>query len=221
MLINHRSESGFTFSELLIALVINMVLLAALVGLFSTNISNYNKTNSSDMLNQQLELALQLMTSEIRRAGYWSNASNDINTGQNNNPFMATGVDISLPSSSCILFTYDALSTGTLPSISSSTDDDRYGFRLNNQTIQARPKGASFSCNAASDAWENVTDPNIVNITALTFTLNSTTVPVGESNLIITIRSVDITLTGQLVSNSAVTKTLTQHVRIRNDKFVP
>lgn len=215
------NELGFTFVELLIALVLNVILLAALIGVFSSNISNYNKASSSSMLNQQLENALQLMTADIRRAGFWSNASNDINTGQNNNPFMTSTTDVSVPSSTCILFTYDAQKTGTLPNISSSYDDDRYGFRLNNQTLQARPPGATFACNATASNWENVIDPNFVQITALTFALNTTTVPVGQTSNMIVVRSVDITMTGQLVSNSSITKTLTQHVRIRNDKFVP
>jgi type IV pilus assembly protein PilW len=216
-----RSQSGFTLVELLIAVVINIILLAALIGVFSSNIANYNKVNRADMLNQQLENAIQLMTNDIRRAGYSANASNDIDTGQNNNPFMASATDISTPSSTCILFTYDAGNTGTLPSINASADDDRYGFRLNNNTLQARPPGATFACNAAATNWENITDPNIVNITALSFTLNTTTVPVGQTANTIRLRSVDISITGQLVLDASISKTLTQHVRVRNDKFVP
>jgi prepilin peptidase dependent protein B len=214
-------QLGLTFAELLVALVINAILLAALIDIFSSNISHYNKTTSSDMLSQQLENAMQLMVSNIRRAGYWSNASNDISTGQNHNPFMAAATDVSVPSATCILLTYDAQKNGTLPSISNTYDDDRYGFRLNSASLQARPPGATFACNAAGSNWENVTDPNIVNITALSITLTTHTVPAGASTNNIITRSITISMTGQLVSNATVTKTLTSYVRIRNDKFTP
>ena len=66
-----------------------------------------------------------------------------------------------------------------------------------------------------------MTNSNVINITALTFTLNTTTLTTGPGTRGVAIRSVDITLTGRLVNDATVTKTLTQHIRIRNDKFIP
>lgn len=212
---------GFTLIEMLVALAVNILLLLSLVGIFASNLSHYNKVINTDRLNQQLQGALMVMVNDIRRAGYWPNAYLDIGTGANNNPFMSGTADIHTPSSNCILFTYDYNSDNALPTISNAYDDERYGFRLNNQVLQARPAGAPFDCGAGTTAWENVTDPQIVRITNLSFTLNQQTVPIGATSSSLTIRSVDISLTGQLVSDASVTKTLTQHVRIRNDKYVP
>src|SRR6185503_16427844 len=97
--------------------------------------------------------AMQLMSNDIRRAGYWGNAISDINTGANNNPFMAAGTDIAITGGNCILFSYDYNNNGTLPTISSASDDERYGFRLSGSTLQTRPPGASFDCSAAASAW--------------------------------------------------------------------
>lgn len=216
-----NKHSGFTLIELLVALALNVVILLALISVFSSNIAHVNQATNSDTLNQQLEAAMQSMANDIRRAGYWGNAISDIGNGQNNNPFMAAGADVSVPASNCILFSYDYDSNGAAPSISASYDDERYGYRLNGQTLQSRPPGASYDCNAAGSAWENVTNPGIVSITSLSFTLNSTTVPVGGASKTLLLRSVDISMTGQLVGNAAVTKTLTQHVRLLNDKYVP
>ncbi len=48
------------------------------------------------------------MTIEIRRAGYSGNSYSDIGLDQNTNPFVASGVDISVGNASgtndCILF---------------------------------------------------------------------------------------------------------------------
>lgn len=216
-----HKQSGFTLTELMIALTVNIIILLGLVSVFSSNVSHSTKTKNIDTLSQQLESATQLMANDIRRAGYWGNALSDLGTNLNNNPFMAAGADISVTGGNCILFAYDKNSDNTLATVSSAADDERYGFRLVNQTLQARPWGASFSCNAAANAWENVTDPGIIQITALSFTLNSTTVPVGATSNYILIRSVDISITGRLTSDTTVTKTITQHVRIMNDKYVP
>lgn len=214
-------QSGFTLAEIMIALIINVIILLALLSIFSANISHVGKSNNMDVLSQQLETSMLLMTNDIRRAGYWSNSSGDIGNGQNNNPFMASGMDVAVTGGSCITFTYDYDKNGSAAAISSTSDDERYGFRLNNQTLQSRPQGGSFACNAAASAWENVTDPTIVQITALSFTLNSTTVPVGAVTRYLLLRSVDISITGRLTIDNTITKTLTEHVRIMNDKFVP
>lgn len=209
-------KSGFTLIEVMIALVINSILLLGVVDIFIANLEHYRKVIGVGQLNEQLQSAMYSMSSEIRRAGYSGTASNDIGTHTNNNAFQAGGTDIAVTGGSCILFTYDVDGNGSLPAISSAVDDERYGFRLNNGAIQVRPAGATFACNAASSNWENMTDPTVITITNLSFTLNQTTVSSG----LLVIRSVDISVTGQLVSDTSVTKTITAHVRLRNDKFI-
>jgi prepilin peptidase dependent protein B len=215
-----KKIQGFTFIELMIALVVNTIILASLLGVLASNLNRYNQNIAEDTLNQQLQSAMNFMANDIRRAGYWSNAMNDISTSANNNPFQATATDVSV-TGSCILFTYDHASTGTLPAIAAGSDDDRYGFLLSNNVILTRPPGATYSCTPAAGNWENVTNSKVVKITALTFTLTTTTVPAGSPVPYMALRGVTITITGQLVTNAAVTKTITQHVRIRNDKYVP
>lgn len=223
MSINRKKISltfGFTLIEMLIALVLNIIVLTALVAIFIANLQHYRNSINNNRLQQTLQSAMDMMANDIRRAGYWANASNDLDLNQNNNPFMASGTDVNVGNTNtCILFTYDHDKNGSLPSISTSYDDERYGYRLNNQVLQTRPWGASFNCGAAANAWENITDSTVVVITNLTFTLNTQTLTTGPGSAGIILRSVDISLTGQLAGDSTVTKTITQHVRIRNDKF--
>lgn len=216
----HYKNSGFTLIELLTALAINVVLFAGLIGIFLSNINHYRESINTNRLNQQLQTAMMIMSDDIRRAGYWANAQNDIGSGVNNNPFMAAGVDISVGSGgSCILFAYDMNNNGTLPGISSSIEDERYGFRLSGNTLQTRPPGAAFDCATAAGNWEDITNPSVIQVTALSFTLNSSTIATGPGAKTLVQRSVDISLTGRLTSDNTVTKTITKHVRIMNDKF--
>jgi prepilin peptidase dependent protein B len=215
-------QSGFTLTELLVALSLNILVLIALISIFVANLQHYRTVLNTNRLHQQLQSAMDIMSSDIRRAGYWANASNDLALNQNNNPFMASGTDISVGTgNTCILFTYDNSKNGSLPAISTSYDDERYGYRVNSQVLQTRPWGASFSCTASANAWENITDSTVILITNLTFTLNTQTITTGPGTARIILRSVDITLTGRLTSDATVTKTLTEHIRIRNDKFQP
>lgn len=224
MLTSFRKKTlGFTLIELMIALALNALLFTALLTIFMTNLDHYHKTLNRDRLNQQLHTAMSLIASEIRRAGYSANAYSDIGLHQNNNPFVVTGTtDISInAAANCILFTYDHNNDGALPAISAAIDDERYGFRLSGQTLQARPPGSDFSCTASASAWEDMTDPTFIQITALSFVLNSNTITTGPGTKGLQMRSIDISITGTLTSDPSITKTLTQHVRIRNDKFIP
>jgi prepilin peptidase dependent protein B len=217
----YRKTLGFTFTELMVALAINAILFAALTTIFLSNLDHYHRLINLYRLDQDLQVAMNLMSRDIRRAGYWANADNDVNATLNNNPFMTNSTDLTTGlSGACILFTYDYDGSGTVASISSSVDDEHYGYRLNGTNLQGRPPGAAYDCAAASTAWEDITDPGLIEITALSFTINTSTVTVGPGTKGIAIRSVDINMTGRLKNDHSVTKTLTNTVKVRNDKFI-
>lgn len=217
-----RHQKGFTLVEMLLAVGISIFIAGALIAIFVANLNHYHKVIEINRLNYRLQSVMQVMVNDIRRAGYWADARNDLGLDQNNNPFMAAGLDVAVNAAGdCITFSYDHNNDGLLPSISASTDDERYGFRLMNGAVQARPPGAALSCTAAAADWENMTNTNLVTVTALTFTLTNRTVTTGPTTQGIVYRSVDITLTGQLSGDATISKTLTQHVRIRNDRFSP
>jgi prepilin peptidase dependent protein B len=221
MLTMPQKQSGLTLPEILIALTLNVLIFTALISIFIGNLKHHRDSLNATRLTQNLQSVLNVMGDDIVRAGYWANARTDIGTNLNNNPFMASGVDLAITGGNCILFAYDHDSNGSLPSISSASDDERYGFRLVNQAIQARPPGATFACNAANNAWENMTDTNLMQITNLTFTLTSTTIATGPGSRSLLMRVIDISVTGQLTSNTSITRTLTKRIKIRNDKFIP
>lgn len=216
-----HKQFGVTLPEMMIALGVNAILFIGLVGIFVSNLNHHRASIEEGRLNQQMQGAMSLMANDIRRAGYWLNANTDVGTDANTNPFMASGTDIAVNAGGdCILFTYDHDKNGSLAAISSAGDDEHYGFRLSGGAVQARLPGAAFNCTAVATTWENITDPSIVQISALVFTINQLTVFSGTGSAGLMIRSVDISMTGALSSDPTVTKTLTNHVRIRNDKYI-
>lgn len=219
----YRKMLGFTFTELMIALALNALLFTVIITVFLNNLDHYKRMIKINRLDQELQVAMDVMSRDIRRAGFWGNARSDINSPTNNNPFVVTGTtDITTGlSGACILFTYDANADGTLAAISTLIDDEHYGYRLNGTTLQARPPGAAYDCAAASNAWENMTDTNLIQITALNFVINSITTTVGPGTKGIMMRTVDISITGRLASDNSITRTLTNTIKVRNDKFIP
>ncbi len=218
MLKNLRKIDGFTFTELMIALTINGFIFVALIAIFVAGLTHYNTVFQTNQLYTQLHAAMDVMIADLRRAGYWSQASTIVGSSSNTNPFMASGADLSVGTgNNCILLTYDHTNSGTLPSVSSSYDDLRYGYRLSGGAVQSRPWGATFSCTAAATNWTNITDTNVMTVSNLNFVLSTQVITVGSHT--ITIRYVTVTLTGNLNSNTAVTETLVENVRIANDKY--
>ena len=221
-MLNILHRRGFSLVEMLIALAINGIIIAGVIALFSSNMRHYQLTRQSDKFNQQLQTALDIISSEIRRAGFWGDSATAVGSHANNNPFMAANVDLTINAAkNCIIFSYDKNADKMLPGASASIDDERYGFRVLNQVLQARPPGATLACDTAFANWENITNSNEVVITNLTFTLNTSSLATGSGTSALLMRSVDISITGAPANDPSNTKTLTQHVVVRNDKYIP
>ncbi|MCH9770227.1 MAG: prepilin-type N-terminal cleavage/methylation domain-containing protein [Gammaproteobacteria bacterium] len=214
------NRRGFTLMEFLIAMTVSVVVVAGLWSLFYVVTRHSRNTLSIGRLDGQLQLVLASMTRDIRRAGYWANAGTSTT-----NPFQDTGTDIQVNgSNNCLLLTYDADKDGSLPAVGAGSDDERYGYRLMNNAIQYRPHGAVFSCTAASSNWTDLTDPNILQITAFNVTLNTENLDLdgtGPGTSTISVRSVTISITGQLAADTSVSKTITKTVKVYNDKYNP
>lgn len=213
-------QTGVSLLELMIALLISTFVVSALVGLFFMAGRHNTSTLEITKLDAELNLVINSVARDVQRAGYWANSSSSAT-----NPFMQTGTtDITIVGGNCVLLTYDHDADGNLAAVGVGTDDERYGYRLMNGAIQYRPSGASFSCNAVSDAWTNLTDTRIITITDFGLTLNVQSADIdgaGVGTSAMQMRSLNVTITGQLAGDPAVTRTLTKTIKLYNDKYVP
>lgn len=200
-------QFGFTLLELLVAMVIGLIILSAVLGLFVSMVQSDSDSIKMAQLNQELRGVMSLITRDIRRAGANRNSAADATGATPSNPFsVAGGTRLTISANeqgdpdSCITYSYD-----------SDEGNELYGFRWdsNVHTIETRTAGAA--CNAGG--WTGITDENQTYITALAFTDN-TVVEAG-----INIREIAITLSGRLVKDANVSRTLTETIKIRNDEF--
>lgn len=221
-----RHMQGATLIETLIGLVLGVIVvgssLSMLYGVVRTNVETARITR----MEHEMRSALGLIITDIRRAGYWGSAATDVNSNANNNPFLQAATKLQVSgSNNCLIFTYDANNDGKLAAMAATPTDERFGFRLSNNTIQSRPSSlATFDCADAPDLWDDVTNTSIVNVTSLNFNMNSQVVDVdgtGPGTATVTVNSIDVTMIGQLASDPSVIRTLSETIRLRNDLYSP
>jgi prepilin peptidase dependent protein B len=210
-------QQGITLLELLISTVIGLFILGVVLGLFVSMIRSDTENVKAIQLNQELRGTMSLISRDIRRAGANQNAAVDATGSTPSNPFSVAGTTrLSVAANqqgdanSCVTYSYDSNQTSEL-----------YGFRLDsdNNTVETRANGAA--CDAGG--WDDMTDNTLINIE--TVTIAGVTYPglrFAESTVEeagIQIRQITIVLSGSLVSDSNVTRTISETVKVRNDWF--
>ena len=213
----NKLEKGFSLIELMISITVGMIVTAAVGHLFGQTVKFNSSALVMTRLNQDLRATMSIMTSDIRRAGYWGQAETGISGGATN-PFTQGNNELSASeftgeaANSCITYAYDYNDDGVVDS------DEKRGFRLKSGILQMAIQDADCLTNLF---WEPVSDSNVTTITGLTFTPNFQSIDIdGDGNVDMTIKEVEVILTGQLVVDSGVSRTLLETVRVRNESII-
>ncbi len=116
-------------------------------------------------------------------------------------------------STSCVLINYDFDTDGD-----GDYDVGRFGYRYDsvNKAVEIRTAGAGTDTCSSGGTWEDLTDSNVVEITAFSVTDNSPATVTG-SGLTVAIREYTISVTGQLKADATVSRTFRETIRVRND----
>jgi prepilin peptidase dependent protein B len=261
----HARQRGLTLVELLVGLAVGLIVIGGAITMYVSSVRGSNETLKSSKLNQQVGALLHVIVNDVRRAGFWGALDMD---ELDDNPFnqpaatalvvrddlVSNAIQPATGQGSCLVYAYDATYLpGNTAGVVDSTD--LFGFRLNGSVVEMRQTGVvdgvgciGGTCNSCTNgAWEEVTDPNLIEITQLTFDLaNSECLNVGEPNLldddgdgtvdegdeydcyanppangsgIITAetRELVITVSGRLAEDVSTRTTLSQTVAGRND----
>ena len=260
-------QAGLTLVELLIGVVVGFIVVSGAISVYASTVTSSSELLKSSKLHQETSALLHVMANDLRRAGYWG-AINTRNIDQN--PFSRTDAtmlvvrddmagDALQPArgqGSCVTYAYDSTN---LPGNTAGLleDTDLYGFRLNGTVVQMRQSGSidatdciggtCTSCN--NGVWQNVTDPDLIEITNLTFDLSESQClngsepdgiddngsgivddaaemdcylnppTVGSGDTTVETREILITVAGRLANDPLTQTQLSQTVRVRNDKL--
>ena len=221
MLIMRKKQCGLLIVEVLIGLTLSTIIAVAALALFSTTITSSEQVLKKGKLDRDLYAAMDMMVADIQRAGRWNNATSSVA-----NPFTTGPNDITVSSGNCVTFTYDTCTDGTQPTCPSPAtggtvpNGEKFGYRLNGSAIQFLSAAATpLSC--ASGTWTNLTDPNVIIITAFTVSITSVAVNPTSGTNTTNYRTVNISISAQLKNDSAVTKIITRSIKVYNNSYTP
>lgn len=265
MLTGSNMQRGVTLVELLVGLAVGLIVIGGAIAMYVSSVRSSNDTLKSSKLNQQVGALLHVIVNDVRRAGYWGALDMD---ELDENPFnqpAATALVVrddmvnnalqpATGQGSCVVYAYDATFVpGNVAGVIDPTD--LFGFRLNGSVVQMRRTGVvdgadciGGTCNSCTNGtWEDVTDPDLIQITQLTFDLGNSqclngaqpntldddgdgvvddddeydcyaNVPANGSGVVTTeTRELMITVSGRLADDVSTRTTLSQTVGVRND----
>lgn len=208
------AQCGMSLVEMMVGIALGLFLVAGASTLFVGHLGSGRRLLLEARLNQDLRATADLITRDLRRAGYWGNALQGtvVATGASSPP--SNPYSVVTPGISTVSYEYsrDGSENNTLDS------NEQFGFDLNNNTIRMKTNGMP--------TWQAVTDPDTMAVTAFTITPNVTVVDIRDSCAVtctgptcptVTVREYDVSITGRATRDPTVTRTLQTSVRVRND----
>jgi len=233
-------QGGVSLIELMIGITVGLIILAGVVTVVAKTTFSGLENVRAVQLNQQIRGTMDLIRRDLQRAGYveaWTPGSATVTTSTLDMDAINTFGTVTLTGTctttggvttcTCILYSYDRNADGVKGD--SGAGFELYGFRLNNGAIETRRSGTTHNC--TSGQWWDLTDAS-VNVTALgfehdlldstTYYINgtgngSTACPSGE--VCLDRRKINISVTAELSSDSAVKVQISNEVKIKNDHY--
>jgi type IV pilus assembly protein PilW len=217
-------QRGLSVIELLVGVAVGLFLVTGAISLFFTNMSTSRRTLADARVEQDLRVIGDLITRDLRRAGYWGNSINGtiaVGTGSATtpNPYSAASATASTSSGQVTYeFSRDATENDTLDA------NESFGFRFNSTN-------GTMEMQTSSGTWQPLNDPNFVRITSFSLTDNSpstislgyrcpTTCSAGTPNCpTVAVRRYDMVINAQSALDSTVVRSLETRVRLRNDQM--
>lgn len=217
-----RKIKGFTLMEMMIGMALSMIVILTMSQLTANSFGSGTKIAAMTKLSQDLHSALQLMSRDVRRSSFSSNA---ILCFANTN--CASDGSVSLPGDvyfnenlDCFTYLHDRNQDGN------ATNDQGGGFRLISVNdigiIQTWTGSGAPDCTSGSEDWLAITNPDIINVSAFRVDDEQSHIEVIDedasgSQLRQKIRKIRMQATASLVRNPDISRTEQDTVLVRNN----
>jgi prepilin peptidase dependent protein B len=222
-----RAQRGLSIIEFMVGVTIGLFIVTGASKLLIDNLSSNRRLLIETRLNQDLRAAADIIARDLRRSGYWVNATSGVwgpgTTSVTPNAYAAAASS----TGASVTYAYARDANDVVDS------NEQTGFRL--ATVSG--VGVLQVLDGAA-GWTALTDPATMNITAFTPTLVTYTrnlseycnclklVPVSAACVVpfanpptLTIRRYEFVLTGASRADSSVVRTINETVRVRNDQL--
>jgi len=219
-----RRQAGATLIEAMISLALSLVVTTAMVTLMGNSMGSATRIIEMSQLTDELRNAMSMMSRDIRRANYTSNA---IYCYANSDCGISGGpaeqfADIAITNGSCFVFGLDRNWDGN------AGNDGPGAFRRVDSggvgVIEMWVGDGAPNCGAADGDWLPVTDPDFVDI--IVFNIDDASSfsqdLVEEDGTTITQRSrqVQMQIEGQLTLDNTIRRRIEDTIKVRNDLFL-
>lgn len=208
-----ESQRGMSLVAMMVAAAIGLFIAAAATQFFVGQVQSARRMALDARLHQDLRAAADLMSRDLRRAGYWQGALQTRESSAQTNPYARIELTGS-PNARQARYSHsrDNVEDGLVGS------HEAAGFRVEDDSLQALVGGR----------WQALTDPSVVQITHLAITAHAQTVSLGhlctpactDSDAAcprLTQRRLRIELAGRSASDPGMVRQLQTDVRVRND----
>lgn len=207
MLASPSQYYGISLVELMISMTLGLASIAAAASLMEHGITLNTTLLAQSRLEEEINAVVTVISHDLKRAGYYAFTNEMVKKPSiHSNPFdnsLIIGAYAAEPANSCINFAYDRNKNGVLDT---APNNEKYGFRLRDSAVEIRLDGAA--CNASG--WHDLTDPKVVQVTALNFDMEQATVQK------ITQTRVNIELRARLNKHPSISRIINTSVLIEN-----
>ena len=235
MPVSKRRNSGFSLVELMVALVAGLLVTTAVVAFALSSMKSNGEYVQSTRLTQELRGTMDLVTRELRRAGYDEYALKYMATGDSS-PFARLLLDNANAdgSWSCVVYAYDRKDGN--PGIRDTANGEIRGMRWASRNVNgsdvgvmeyAESSGAKGvecdgdspdyskyppACDADSN-WCSLSDPRALDITK--FGIVDTRTFVNG----VQVRDLNVSMIGGVAGKTDVSRAIQSTIRVRSDCF--
>lgn len=207
MLGSQIRQYGNSLVELMISMTLGLASISAMASLVGHGIALNSSLLAKSRLDEEINAVVAVLRHDLKRAGYYSRTDELVkNPSALVNPFegsITTAAYTSEAANSCINFAYDRNKNGVLDT---SGTNENFGYRLKDKAVEIRLDGASCD----ETGWHDLTDPKVVQVMALEFTIEQTTVQQ------ITRTRVNIALQARLKRHPDILRSVNSRILIEN-----
>jgi len=200
---------GFTLTETLVALVAGLVVVGSVMVYAISAMRSNAQIVAGARLMQQMRHALDTVSGEIRRAGYYEDsarfAPGSAKAGLSDAPVVR--------SPSCVIVRYD------------HNGAEFHGYRHVQrngigvvQTVTTRGVEPECAAQAGGGLWSDLTDPGTLDVRELEFAPSEGAGGcTSMRGFAVIAQNVDVHLRARLIASPATERTLAEAIRVRND----
>ncbi len=207
------AQRGLSLVELMVAAALGLLVVAAALKLLASQVDGSRRLLLEARLNQDLRSAADLVARDLRRAGYWPDATPALRTPSRLNPY-AAATPVPTAGDSVALYAYARDAVDTIAAT------EAFGVRLTGSALRALHGGS----------WQELTDPGSLTITRFTITPHTRELSLGHlcepvcpasepTCPRLLLRHYAIEIAGQATTDPRLRREIHESVRLRNDSW--